>query len=39
MVGDAQSGDKPGSGGSVLSSEEDGPQVGHHWGGRTGPKG
>jgi hypothetical protein len=29
----------PGSGGSVVSSEEDGPQVGHHWAGRTGPKG
>jgi hypothetical protein len=38
-VGDAQSGGKPGSGGSVVSLEEDGPRVGHRWAGRTGPKG
>jgi hypothetical protein len=39
MVGDTQSSGKPGSGGSVVSSEEDGPRVGHRWAERTGPKG
>jgi hypothetical protein len=38
-VGDAQSGGKPGSGGSVGSKEEDDPRVGRCWAERTGPKG
>jgi hypothetical protein len=38
-VGDALSGSMSGSGGSVVSSEEDDPRVGHRWARRTGPKG
>jgi hypothetical protein len=30
---------QPGRSGSVVSSKEDGPRVGHRWAGRTGPKG
>jgi hypothetical protein len=38
MVGDAQSSGKPRSSSSVVSLEEDGPQVGHRWVGGLDPK-